>query len=136
METYVSNYGGPLRKADLLGRDNNMQLHATVLVDVCYRLHGEVRGAPRHGSNPRHALRDIFVRRLERGQCHRTPSLGWKEFTCDYWGPPREGWEVDDAADFEIPSMLREMWDAPTGGRLRSRFRQDVRVEKGVLSYG
>jgi len=136
METYVSNYGGPLRKSDQLAKSNNLQFHATVAVDVCYRLHGEVRGEPRHGANPRHQLHAMFTRRLEKGQCRQTPALGWKEFTCTYWGPPREGWVVDDAAEFEIPSMLEEMWDAPIEGRLRSRFRQEVRVENGVLVYG
>ena len=136
LETYVSNYGGPLRKSDQVIKDNNLQLHATVAVDVCYRLHGEVRGAARRGTNPRHQLHEMFRRRLEKGQCRQTPSLGWKEFTCSYWGPPREGWVVDDAVSFEIPSMLEGMWDAPIEGRLQSQFRQAVMVERGVFSYG
>ena len=135
LETYVSNYGGPLRKSDQLTKDNNLQLHATVAVDVCYRLHGEVRGAAQRGTNPRHQLHEMFTRRLKKGQCRQTPALGWKEFTCSYWGPPREGWVVDDAANFEIPSMLEGMWDAPVEGQLQSRFQQVVKVEKGVLNY-
>src|SRR5262249_36414991 len=41
-ERYVTNYGGPLRKAKQIDQDNNYQLLATILVDVCYRLFGEV----------------------------------------------------------------------------------------------
>ena len=135
-ESYVTNYGGPLRKSDQLGKDNNLQLFATALYDVCYRLHGEVRGEARRGCNPRHALRDMFIRRLEKGQCFRTPSLGWKEFTCAYWGPPREDcWEVDEALDIEIPSMLSGMWSAEVAGRYAPAFVQDAEVKRGVLEY-
>jgi CRISPR-associated protein Cas5d len=135
-ETYVSNYGGPLRKSDQLTRDNNLQLHASVVVDVCYRLHGQVRGELRRGVNPRHQLHEMFTRRLAKGQCLRAPSLGWKEFTCTYWGPLREGWVVDEEVSLEIPSMLDGMWDAQTDGRLRSRFSQELNLDKGVLEYG
>src|SRR5438034_9808927 len=37
---YVTNYGGPLRKPDQIAGNNNYQLAATVLVDVCYRIYG------------------------------------------------------------------------------------------------
>ena len=135
-ETYVSNYGGPLRKTASINDDNNMQLHATVLVDVCFRLHGTVRGDRQRGGNPRHQLHDMFTRRLAKGQCRHAPALGWREFTCDYWGPPRDGWEIDDAAYFEVPSMLESMWSAPIEGLLESSFRQSVKLERGMLHYG
>ena len=75
-----------------------MQLFATVIADVCYRLYGEVKGnQPTQGENPRHFLQDLFNRRIQRGQCYRTPSLGWREFTCSYWGPFRtDEYEVDE----------------------------------------
>jgi CRISPR-associated Cas5-like protein len=41
-ERYVTNYGGPLRKADQIRNHNNYQLIATILVDVCYRIYGEI----------------------------------------------------------------------------------------------
>src|SRR5262249_44504616 len=94
-QRYTTNYGGPLRKSNLLktgllSGGSSMQLFATVLSSVCYRLHGEVVGRRGDGTtNPRHHLQDLFVRRLRRGQCHRTPCLGWSEFTCSYWGPFR-----------------------------------------------
>lgn len=99
-QRYTTNYGGPLRKASLFRKGmspggSSMQLSATMLVDVCYRLHGEVIG-PRSvgGVNAKHYLQDLFNRRIvwrnpNKGGCHRTPALGWSECSCSYWGPPR-----------------------------------------------
>jgi CRISPR-associated protein Cas5d len=135
-QRYTTNYGGPLRKALNVKGGAGMQIFATVLANVCYRLHAEVRGAcGERGRNPRHYLQDLFERRVKQGRCHKTPALGWSEFTCDYWGPFRPNWETDDALTLKIPSMLSSVWDrAHTGGYI-SRFAQNVRIEKGVLMY-
>src|SRR4030065_288748 len=46
---YQTNYGGPLRKADVIaeGGGGGFQLLATVLIDVCYRLYAEVTTIPK-----------------------------------------------------------------------------------------
>jgi CRISPR-associated protein Cas5d len=141
-QRYTNNYGGPLRKASLFSKGatpggSSMELFATVLSEVCYRLHGTVVGAgSSNGVNSRHYLKDLFDRRLKQGRCFRTPCLGWSEFTCSYWGPFREGvTEVDDALSLDAPSMLLGMWDRPTAGRYAPEFRQDVKVVRGVLQY-
>jgi CRISPR-associated protein Cas5d len=135
-QRYATNYGGPLRKDQNVKNGTPMQFFATVLADVCYRVHAEVRGErSSNGCNPRHHLHELFERRVKQGRCFRTPALGWREFTCDYWGAFRDEWETDDALDIEIPSMLDRLWDRETQGRYISRFRQDVRIEKGVLTY-
>ncbi len=144
-QRYTTNYGGPLRKADLFRKGtapggSSMQLFATVLSDVCYRLHGIVVGPRSRGQiNARHHLKDLFDRRLGKGRCFRTPCLGWSEFTCSYWGPFRAGvTEVDNAISLMVPSMLLCVWDRPTSGRYAPEFRQDVEVGKvmgGVMEY-
>jgi CRISPR-associated protein Cas5d len=136
-QRYTTNYGGPHRKKALLRSDDNMQLFATVLSDVCYRLYGDVVSSRwRQKNNPRHHLQDLFNRRLMRGQCFRTPCLGWSEFTCSYWGPFREGiTEVDTTFSAEIPSMLAGMWTTPSGGQYRPTFCHDVEIRNGVLEY-
>ncbi len=141
-QRYATNYGGPLRKASLFNKGaisggSSMQLFATILRDVCYRLNGVVVGPRWEGPiNPRHHLQDLFNRRLMRGQCFRTPCLGWSEFTCSYWGPYRQGkTEVDTALSLEIPSMLLCVWDNPLAGSYRPRFDQNVRIVDGVLEY-
>ena len=136
-QRYAFNYGGPLRKDLNVKNGTGMQVFATAIANACFRIHAEIRSAapPRGGRNPAHHLKDLFDRRLKQGRCHRTPCLGWSEFTCDYWGPFREETEVDESLSMTIPSMLDEMWDRPTGGAYVSRFRQNVRIEAGALSY-
>ena len=135
-QRYATNYGGPLRKEKNIKEGTGMQIFATVLANVCYRIHAEIRGTRGSGgNNPRHHLQHLFERRLRQGRCHRTPAFGWSEFTCDYWGPAREEWEVDDALTLEIPSMLSEVWDQPQRGTYVSRFAQGVMIERGVLRY-
>ncbi len=141
-QRYTNNYGGPNRKDKLLttgalSGGSSMQLHATVLSDVCYRLYGLVVGV-RTGSpmNSRHHLMDLFVRRLKRGQCFRTPCLGWSEFTCSYWGPFREGvTELDAALNLNVPSMLTAVWDSPEHGAYEPSFAQSIVVQAGLLTY-
>ena len=149
-QRYTTNYGGPLRKGSLFMKGaapggSSMQLFATVVSDVCYRLHGIVLGPrSRNPINARHYLKDLFDRRLKRGQCFRAPCLGWSEFTCSYWGPFREGvTEVDSAISMKVPSMLFCVLDRPTSGRYAPEFRQDVEVGNvesgkvlgGVMEY-
>ncbi len=140
-QRYTSNYGGPLRKSSLFKKGlipggSSMQVFATVLYDVCYRVHGVVVGSPQVKHNPKHHLQDLFYRRLKRGQCFRTPCLGWSEFTCSYWGPFRdELTETDNALSVEIPSMLLGMWSVPSNGKYAPVFCQNVRIAEGVLEY-
>jgi CRISPR-associated protein Cas5d len=133
-QRYTTNYGGPLRKANLITKGAGMQLFATAITDVCYRLYGEVVGAETR--NTRHHLQDLFNRRIKQGRCHRTPSLGWREFTCSYWGAFRAPeYEVDEQITLTIPSMLVSVWSAPRDGSYAPRFAQSVHIERGVLHY-
>jgi CRISPR-associated protein Cas5d len=136
-QRYTTNYGGPLRKRNQITDGNNMQFFATVLADVCYRLYGELCGAEsRNGLNAKHFLQELFQRRLRQGRCFRAPSLGWREFTCSYWGAFREAdYEVDADLNLVVPSMLVSMWDAKHGGHYAPTFAQEVTVERGVLIY-
>lgn len=135
-QRYAFNYGGPLRKDLNVKSGTGMQVFATVLANPCYRIYADIRGARGEiGRNPRHHLQDLFERRIKQGRCHKTPALGWSEFTCDYWGPFRPEFEVDEALSVDIPSMLTSVWDRPRDGTYVSRFAQNVRIEKGVLTY-
>ncbi len=133
---YVTNYGGPLRKSKQLSRDTSYQLIATILVDVCYRIYGDIKEVTaRPGStNHLHALQAIFTRRLERGQSFYTPCLGWKEFTPTYIGPIRANETApEESISLTIPSMLHSVFDRE--GLVRPVFKQNVRIERGVLAY-
>lgn len=135
-QRYAFNYGGPLRKDANINNGTGMQVFASVIANPCYRIHAEIRGARgANGRNPRHYLQDLFERRLKQGRCHKTPALGWSEFTCDYWGAPRTDWIVDEALTVDVPSMLTHVWNEPQNGTYASRFAQNVRIEKGQLVF-
>jgi CRISPR-associated protein Cas5, N-terminal domain len=133
---YTTNYGGPLRKAEQIKKGNNLQLIATVLFDVCYRVHGQaVALEPGNGVNRAHALQDIFQRRLAAGKLFYTPCLGWKEFTPSYFGPLRPESRADTSVNLYIPSLLYSVFDAPVNGKWGPRFQRGVQVRHGVLEY-
>jgi CRISPR-associated protein Cas5d len=128
-ERYVTNYGGPLRNQTQIRNNNNYQLHATVLVDVCYRIYGEVRTKQstrgrgierkkrRTGTrDPQRELYDMFTARMAKGQTFYTPCLGWKEFVPTYFGTFRGldvyGNKIEpvQTGEVHIPAMLISMW--------------------------
>lgn len=147
--SYVTNYGGPLRKSDAIKKESNYQLYATVLTDVCYRLYARVRPNSRkeklsqaahewdrRTTSPGHAYQEIFNRRLTRGQSFASLSLGWREFTPSYFGPFREKTKVfKELPDIVIPSMLREVF--PNGYRSTwcAVYDTDVVIHQGTLIY-
>lgn len=139
-ERYVTNYRGPLRKSNQLGKDAAYQIQAMILVDVCYRIYGRVTeftAAPA-AQNHLHALQEIFMRRLAQGQYRSNPCLGWREFTASYIGPIRPDTgerHVQDDLEITIPSMLYEVFDKPMYGKPTPSFRQDISIVKGVLDY-
>jgi CRISPR-associated protein Cas5d len=147
--SYVTNYGGPLRKASAIKGDDNYQLFATVLIDVCYKLYAKAgpmrqkdrlpenaRQWDRKTTSPGHAYQAIFTRRLERGQCYSIPSLGWREFVPSYYGPLRPDTRVlSHLPSMTIPSMLREVFSHGYNSDLSFMYDQDVSIENGCLNY-
>jgi CRISPR-associated protein Cas5d len=136
-DRYVTNYGGPLRKANQVRGGDSYQLPVVILVDVCYRLYGVVEEATRspNGTNHLHALQEMFLRRLAKGQWYRCPCLGWKEFVPSYVGPFRPQTAVETSVDLVIPSMLHAVFDQPVNGKVSPVFCQNVAIRQGVLDY-
>lgn len=147
--TYTTNYGGPLRKSKSMQKGSSYQLLATVLVNVCYRIYGvaevdESVGRRLSGAaqlqhamarNGAHAYQEMFMRRVRNGQCHSIPCLGWKEFVPDYVGPIREETRVCTDICTVVPSMLWQVFPAGKFGTWQPTFRQNVKIEKGMLDY-
>jgi CRISPR-associated protein Cas5d len=147
---YQTNYGGPLRKARVMAEGGGFQLLATVLIDVCYRLYAEVATIPKSfkdlvpdkarqwdgkTTSPGHAYRDIFYRRLKRGQCFTIPFLGWKEFGPSYFGEFRETTKVQNDIHIVIPSMLREVFSEGYASKCAFTYEQDVKIDSGMLEF-
>ena len=147
--SYVTNYGGPLRKSDSIKKGNNYQIFATVLTDVCYRLYADVIPNPDkkilpeyarkwdgRTTSPGHAYQEIFTRRLLRGQSYGTISLGWSEFTPSYVGPFRDTTHVcRELPDIYIPSMLREVFPHGYRSTYRAVYDTGLCIHEGVLEY-
>ncbi len=144
---YATNYGGPLRKSDQKSGGNNYQLFATVLVNVRYRLFAELRLASHTNFPPRirqwldrtrspcHAFKDIFERRLKRGQCHYVPSLGWREFVPSFVGETQNT-PIQSDINLSLPSMPDQVFSRPAYGEHALTYAQGLRIKSGVLYYG
>ncbi|HFD32959.1 MAG TPA: CRISPR-associated protein Cas5 [Gammaproteobacteria bacterium] len=134
---YATNYGGPLRKANQLAKKASYQLMAMILINVCYRIYGKILlcGKEPDGINSRHALQEIFFRRLSKGQYWHTPCLGWKEFVPSYIGPFRQETKVETTINEVIPSMLVSPFDTDVNGDTSARYIQNVKIVNGVLRY-
>jgi CRISPR-associated protein Cas5d len=149
-ERYVTNYGGPLRKGKDIREGNSYQFMGTILVDVCYRIHGEVRMKEmstrgngktqlrhRRGQDWRPRFKELFDERLERGQTFYTPCLGWKEFVPSYFGLFRYRDDHSQkigpvtTGEIHIPAMLISVWDHR---QYRPSFCERWIVD-GVMSY-
>ena len=147
---YQTNYGGPLRKSSVVTTGGGFQLLATVLIDVCYRLHAEVIPLPktdkdrisdgarawdRKTTSPGHAYQEIFYRRLKRGQCFTIPFLGWKEFGPNYFGTFREKTAVQVDVSTVLPSMLREVFSKGYATDVSFLYDQNVAIKSGIMEY-
>lgn len=144
-QSYVTNYGGPLRKTGT----ENFQMFATVLTDVCYRLYAEViptsdkSRLPEKAlqwdaktTSPGHAYQAQFNRRLRKGQSFSSIFLGWKEFTPSYFGEFREETKVcTDISDIHISSMLRQTFSNGYASDFSPVFDADVVIKNGTLIF-
>lgn len=148
--TYKTNYGGPLRKTIVIKKQNNYQLAATVLINVCYKLHalvakntGNIHSSLSNRAmnwlskttSPAHAFKEIFNRRLIRGQSFSIPFLGWKEFVPQYVGALRESTTPCRDINLSIPSMLREVFPERTQGIPSFSFDQNIHIREGVMLF-
>ncbi len=142
-QRYTNNYRGPLKNK----KKANFQFSSLILSDVCYRLYATVENGSgqhlQHGNNPCHALKAIFERRLQKGQCYKTPALGWNEFVASYWGPLRnnnaliDATEVDTDINLNLVSVLNQVFDKAVSGRYRPEFQhaQSAQVQNGEFHY-
>lgn len=137
-QQYTTNYRGPLQ-SNTVGA---FQFNATILSDVCYRIYATIEngsGKPlRYGDNPCHRLQAMFERRLSKGQCYKTPCLGWNEFTANYWGVFREEkYEVDKNINEDLVSVLSQMFDKAVSGSYSPDYQRNeqAHIKAGVFYY-
>lgn len=83
--------------------ENRTQRHSLVLRDVAYVIKAEIKLMPR-ANDPVQKYLEIFTRRAERGQAHRMPYLGNREFSAFFALP--NGTEQPIPEDNELGRML------------------------------
>lgn len=134
---YTTNYGGPLRKGNQMAQGSSYQIPATILINVCYRLYGVVEevSMSRDGTNHRHYLQELFIRRLKQGRYYYTPCLGWKEFVPSYVGAFRAGTKKQEDINMVIPSILHSVFDKISDGEVAPSFTVDAIIREGELIY-
>ncbi len=145
---YTVNYGGPLRKPELIGKGNFFQHKATVLINVCYRFYAKIENfkyTPKTlaeaghfaGFNSCHYGKERFYRRLLRGKYHDTPCLGWREFVPNYIGLFRSDTKVQTSINDTLPSFLYSVYEPNTGIRSQHYVKNESgrRIVKGRLEY-
>jgi len=142
---YTTNYGGPLRKSKV--KEGSYQLVATVLINVCYKLHAIVindwnaekfiqsSDKKRKTTNAAHAYKAIFQKNLERGLFYTMPCLGWKEFVPSYVGPLRQETTPQSDINLTIPSMFKTGFPNGKYTAWQPVFTRDVHIVDGVLTY-
>lgn len=121
---WVSRGGGYFADED------RAQRHTLCLRDVAYLIKADITLKPHAGADPA-KYRDMFRRRVKRGQCYHRPYLGCREFPASF-GPP-DGSEKPINLTDELGRMLFDL-DFASGdpGRGRPIF-FNVRLERGVL---
>lgn len=85
--------------------DDRAQRYAVCLRDVDYLIIAEPRARP-DAVEPMAKHRDIFTRRVQRGQCYHRPSLGTREFAAEF--EPADG--CPDPVDWSEDLGLM-LWD-------------------------
>jgi CRISPR-associated protein Cas5d len=109
-QKYTTNSKGVNSKQD------NFQFVASILAEVCYRFYAVIENGSgvslRKGDNPCHHLQALFERRLQKGQCYKTPCLGWSEFVPTYWGGFRHDKTiVDEDINLNLVSVLKRVFN-------------------------
>lgn len=140
-QKYTTNSRGIDSKKD------NFQFTALILAAACYRLYAVVENgsgvALRKGDNPCHHLQALFERRLQKGQCYKTPCLGWSEFVPTYWGEFRhDKTVVDENINLNLVSVLKRVFNNDvTASDVQWQYQpiyqreSKARVENGVFYY-
>ncbi|MEX2535190.1 MAG: type I-C CRISPR-associated protein Cas5c [Trueperaceae bacterium] len=131
----------------LFADQDRTQRFALLLRDVAYRIRADIELLP-HATDPVAKYRDIFRRRVEKGQAHAQPYLGTREFSA-FFAPPEDTDTPQDLTD-DLGRMLFDIEFTPEekgpvryrehgaeGGRWREgratpRF-FPARLERGVL---
>lgn len=117
--------------ADLAGRadgGHRTQRNTVALRDVAYVIEASVHLPRPSETDPPVKFREMFDRRVEKGQCYHRPYLGCREFTADFEPAPADAKPINET--FSIGRMLYDIVYSPSGNR---PVFFEARLDRGVL---
>lgn len=127
--TKINNQGKP---------ENRVQRNSIVLKDVAYIIEASVyvnEDIIRKTKDSEHPItvkkyREMFERRVKKGQCWHQPCLGTREFAADFSFPDEDDEPI--MVTYPIGSMLYDMYYDEKGNAIPLYF-YDVAIVDGVL---
>lgn len=125
----VNSKMSPSRSEPYFADEDRSQRFSVCLRNVDYVVCAEPIVKPATGEHAQ-KFRDIFERRVKRGQCFHRPALGCREFAADF-GPADDAPEPVDWNE-DLGLMLHDMDYSPGKPPYRPRF-FEARVERGVM---
>ncbi len=114
---------------DSAGGQNRTQRNTLALRDVAYLIQASIDMAEFDANDPPMKYREMFHRRVEKGQCFHRPYLGCREFACDFAAP--DGSEKPLDWDEELGLMLYDIRFGPDGENRPGFFK--ATVARGTL---
>jgi len=119
---------------DSAGRDsaagaNRCQRNTLALRNVAYIIDASIDMPTPSETDPPVKYREMFLRRIEKGQCFHRPCLGCREFACDF--APLDGTEQPLAWDEDLGLMLYDIRYQGDGTNVPGFF--DAKIRGGVL---
>lgn len=127
-DSAISWMRGDARPAPFFADDDRAQRNMVALRDVDYVIeaHFELTARAGPGDNVR-KFEEMFLRRVERGQCFQTPYLGCRELVASFSAADGHPQPIDETRD--LGRMLHDIHFEP---RPRPVF-FDARMEAGVI---
>ena len=117
------------KSAGIVATESRQQRHSVVLRDVAYNIHARIH-LKAGGDQPIQKYSEMFVRRVEAGQCFHRPCLGTREFACDF--SPVDPTEVPIDLSCDLGLTLHDI-DFISSGRGNARF-FDAKLVNGVMT--
>lgn len=125
----VNSKMSPRSETGFFADEDRSQRHSVILRDVEYVIYADAERKPGKEFNyAKH--RDIFRRRVQRGQCYHRPALGCREFAADFG--PVEGEVTPERWTQDLGLMLWDM-DFSGGKPPYSPIFFEAKIEEGVM---
>lgn len=125
----VNSKMSPSRAEPYFADEDRSQRFSVCLRDVDYVLCAEPVVRPGNSEHPQ-KFREIFERRVRRGQCYHRPALGCREFAADFGSADGAPSPVEWTQDLGL--MLHDMDYSPGKPPYRPRF-FEARVDAGIM---